>query len=395
MKRRKFIIVFLIFLVLIICIVNYFINEYKEVYIINDANKLLEYLYTLDEGDYLFKNGIVYKDNKSVNNKYYLDGNGYINIDKYGNIKLLIDSNNKCITKTSLGDIFIENNKCNKFKKIDIKLVNNNSKVSFIIEEENLMYKLSKYDDFKGLWKEVKDENLVLKSFNENENYIWFKDDKGNISDTIKFNINCLNTNNTLYDSNVFYCSGSTIILDSMEWIVIEDNNESIKLMKYKPLANKLSHCYEEESGYCYYSKNGKNSYRWSNSYINYYLNNIFINKLSDETQKKLVSYEICDDYDLLNCNNESCGGYTKEDIQYYNWSCSNYVDSKIKIISYDEYNYLYSKIKNKSFLKGKYWSINSYQLDKSSTIQSNGEIYILENPTNKLDVKPVITISK
>ena len=77
------------------------------------------------------------------------------------------------------------------------------------------------------------------------------------------------------------------------------------------------------------------------------------------------------------------------------NYTCSSYTNSKIKIISYDEYNRAYQKIEDKDLITGNYFAINSYQKDKGTSIQNNGEFYILENLTNDLDIKPLITLSK
>ena len=397
MKKRKYIVTFLLFIIMLSLIIIFFINEYNKTYILNDTNRLLEYLYSLNEGIYDFNNGSIYKDNELVINKYYLDGTGKIEIDKYGNIKFYIDSNNKCISKTALGEIEIHNNKCDGFVSLKIEMIRNNSKISFNTFGKKLDYLVSKKDNFKGKWisSNTNDENIIINRYNEDDNYIWFKDKYGNLSDVKVFNVECLDTNKTNYDSSIFYCSGSTVLLDDMEWIVLEDTNTSIKLMKYLPLNKKMSYCMKEPSEFCYYTDKDKYSFKWSNSYINYYLNNEFINKLSEDTKKRIVSQYICDDYDLLRCNNESCGGYNKDEIEYYNWNCNSYIETKIKTISYDEYNYLYLKSKNKKSIKGKYWAINSYKLDKASTTQSGYEFYILENPTSEIDVKPVITINK
>lgn len=397
MKKKKYLILTIIFILILSCILICFNKIYFKTDLYNKTNRLLEYLYIVeDEGDFDLKNGVVYKDKEIMNGKVFLDGNGKINIDKYGNVKFLINSNDKCISKTSLGSIKITKGRCGDFKNIKVKIIKNNSNISFETNENDLEYKLSKNDDFKGEWiHDNYDKNIIIKSFRENDNFIWFKDSEGNISDVNIFNVSCLDTNNTKYSSNVFYCSGSTIILDNIEWVVLEDTNNRIKLMKYEPIDKKLSHCLTEKSNFCYYTKKENSSYSWSKSYINYYLNYIFINSLSEEIQKKLIVNNICDDYDTFNCNKDSCGGYSKEEINYYNYSCSKYTESKIKLISYDEYNYVYFKSKNRRVLNGNYWAINSYSKDKGSVVQGNYEYYILENPTSKLDIKPVILIEK
>ena len=73
---------------------------------------MLNDLYLLEEGDYSFKDGI-------LNDKYYFDGNGTIIVDKYGNIKFNINTQNGCISKTSLGSVKYSNSKCDSFKIIE------------------------------------------------------------------------------------------------------------------------------------------------------------------------------------------------------------------------------------------------------------------------------------
>lgn len=368
----------------------FFSFKRSDIRLLNKAKDMLNNLYKLEPGNYSFIDG-------KVNDYYYFDGNGNIEIDKYGNIKMLINTNNGCISKTSLGNIKLIDGKCNSYKKIESKIIKNNSNISFILSENNLEYKISNKDDFKGSWiKEKYNDNLILSYFKEGTNYIWFKDSDGNISESLKFEVSCLFTTKAKYKSSVFYCTGSTIILDDIEWIVIEDNNMNIKLMKRTPLEEKMSQCLNKENdNYCFYSKNNKNTYKWSNSYINYYLNNDYINKIKDKD--KLKNFYICDEYDNFSCDNESCGGRTREEINYNNWKCNKYTKSKVKIISYDEYNLLFSKInnKNKNIIDGNYWAINSYELDKGSSVQYDYDFYILEDLTNKIDVRPIIQLSK
>ena len=399
MKKRDYLIVLILFIICMIFILIFFSNKKTDIRLLNRAKEMLKDIYTLESKDYDFKNGYIINDDVALLNKFYFDGNGNINIDKYGNIKMLIDTKEGCISKTSLGNIVLSKNKCNKYKVIESKIVKNNSNISFLLNEENLEYKISNKDDFKGTWiKQEYKDNLILNYFKEGNNYIWFKDSKGNISEAYKFNVDCLYTTKANYKSDVFYCTGSTIVLDNIEWIVIEDTNLKIKLMKRIPIEKKLSHCLDKESNeYCFYTNNKKNTHNWEKSYINYYLNNEYINKISDSIKNKLEDFYICDEYDNFKCDKESCGGRTKEEILVNNWSCKKYIKSKIKIISYDEYNLLYTKLKknDKKMIDGNYWAINSYQIDKGSSIQYGFEFYILEDLTKKLDIRPIIEVTK
>lgn len=395
-QKKKYFIVIISFIVLMFLVLLFFMKKYEEINIINKSKELLSDLYNTKEGDYKLKKGILFSNSGSViNKKYYFDGNGNINIDEYGNVKFKINYKNKCISKTSVGNIELNNNECDDFYTFNVNIVKNNSKISFISEEKDLSYKISYNDDFKGKWNNIETDNLLLKYYREGKNYIWFKNKDGNLSNKIVFEVDCLDTKKAKYNKDVFYCSGSTVMVDDIEWVVIEDNTISTKLMKYLPIDEKFSPCYNSESKFCFYTKNIRIPHKWSNSYINYYLNNVFINKLSNETISLLVNNEICNDYENHSCNNEICGGYSKEEIEYNNYACNNYIDSKIKIISYDEFNYVYSRSKDKKVINGNYWAINTYVNDKGSSIQYNYDFYILEDLTNKLDIKPVIILRK
>ena len=358
----------------------------NEIKVLNKAKTLLSDLYELNEGDYYLKDGVLYTSNDYiVGNKKYVLGNGPIVIDKYKNVKFNIDYEDKCVYKTYLGNIKIKYEKCDSFKKIDISMSKNNKVISFSSSVKNLEYKISSDDDFRGIFvNDNYEDNIVIKKYNEGTNYIWFKDKDGNLSDVYTFHIDCLNTNKAKYDENVFYCSGSTVVVDNIDWVVVKDSNTDIKLMKLLPLEEKMYQCEKD----C-------KDYKWSTSHVNEYLNNEFINKLSDETKKILINQDVCEDYYSKNCDNEICGGYSKEEIDTFEYSCIKYSKSLVKVISYYEFNYLYSHAKNKDVLNGNYWAINSFEEGLGSSIQYSLDFYVLEKYTNKLDVRPVITLSK
>lgn len=393
----KYIVVIFIFIILMLCVLFFFMGRYKNIHTINKSKEMLEYLYTLKEGNYIYKDGFIYSENGSLlKEKYYFKGNGNINIDKYKNVRFKINSNKKCVSKTYLGNIEVLDNNCDDFENIDVEIIRNNKIISFSSNKTNLEYMLSNSDDFKGTWiKQDYEDNIILKTYSAGDNYIWFKDKDGNISDVIKFEVDCLLTNDSNYDENLFYCSGSKLNIDSIEWVVLEDTNNEITLMKSTPIDEKLPQCLETESNFCYYTKDSSLPYKWSNSYINYYLNSVFYDSLSESFKNTLEEKSICDEYDNYSCNNENCGGLTNDTINKYNYSCKNYTKSKIRIISYDEYNRAYKLIDDKDCIRGNYYAINSYEKDKGTSVQYSDEFYILEDLTNKLDIRPVISISK
>lgn len=396
-KKIEYTIIILLFLVTMYYVISFFIKKYEVIELTNQSKHLLEYLYTLDEGDYLFNDGTLESSNKVyVSDEFFFNGNGKINIDKYGNVKFYINTKNKCINKTSEGNIELLDSVCNSFEEFNVKMIRNNSKISFTSIKGDLEYKISENDDYSGEWinQEYKD-NLILNTYNQGTNYIWFKDTKGNISEVLKFSVECLETENTKYNSDIFYCSGSKIIIDNIDWIVIRDEKNKITLMTDKPLEDRLPHCLKEKSEYCYVTDNSKLVYKWSNSYINYYLNSVFINELSKDIKDKLKTEYICDEYDNITCNNEGCGGYSKSIINTNKWNCTNYTSSKIRLLSFNEYNYIYSRILDNESIVGEYWLINSFNKEKGSIVDQKYEVYVLEQLTNEVDVRPVITISK
>ena len=397
-KKRnvnKYLIVLICFIIVMSLALVFFMFRLKNISLRNDANHLLKDLYRMDSGTYSLKDGILYQNEYKVASPAYFLASGDIEIDKYKNVRFNLSYDGKCISKTYEGTIDLKKGNCNSFKTINVKINKNNNKISFISDTKNLEYKISYEDDYVGEWiKEDYKDNIVLKSYNDGVNYIWFKDSKGNISDTLSFKIDCLNTTKATYDNKVFYCSGSTVKLDNMDFVVVKDTATTITLMKFLPIENKMSHCVNDDNKYCNLQNDNKNTYNWKNSYINYYLNNEFINNLSNETIKSLVDNKICIDTNSK-CDDELCIGRSREEIKRRNYKCDKYTISKIKIISYDEFNYVYSKAENRDVLNGNYWSINSFTLDKGTSIQYDLSFYIYEELANKKDIKPVIILNK
>ena len=372
----------------------FFMDRFDNLDARNKTNSLLKDLYELDEGIYSLKDGILYQNDYKVSNKTYVKADGDINIDKYNNVRLSLSYKDRCIFKTYMGKIEIEKRVCDGFKDIDVTINRNNNKISFVSDVKNLDYKLSSSDDFKGEWiSEDYKDNIVLRKYNEGKNYIWFKDSEGNLSNVYEFEVECFRSTKSKYDNSVFYCSGSTVKVDNIDFVVVKDTNISTTLMKYLPDI-KINQCYSSNNIYCYYEKNDKNTYNWENSYINYYLNNEFLSKLSSKTRELLDDSEICIDEDSV-CDDESCIGRTKEEIVSNEYICNKYTSSKLRLITYDEFNYVYGRASNKDVLNGNYWALNSFYKDYGSSIQYNLDFYVYENLTNELDIKPVIVLRK
>lgn len=392
----KYTIVFILFLTIMIVVFSLYFKRYDEVYYTNRGNALLAKLYLFKEGTYKYENGNVTGNNVILyDDDFYIDGTGEIDIDKYGNIKFYIETDDFCVYKNSMSDVKLMKSKCHKFDTLDVEIIKNNNRISFKSNVDNLEYKISTKDDFLGEWiKKDYNGNLIISNYSEGNNYIWFKDRDGNISDVVKFKVDCLNTENAKYNSDIFYCSGSVVIIDDMEWIVISDKVDEISLMKRYALDEELAHCFNQESDSCYYMEDTIYSYKWSNSYVNSYLNNTFIEELSDETKNKLVSKYICDEFTSENCDG-NCGGYSKEVINHNNWKCSDYTSSKIRIISFDEYNYIYKRIGEDKKIKGTYLMINSLNKDMATLVDLDYSVFINENLLNANKIRPVITLKK
>lgn len=382
-KNYKYVIVAVLFLLIMTGIIFYFRERYNKIIYKNSANHLLKEVYSLEMGDYIFSHGyLINSIGEKVNDVRYFNGNGNINKDKYGNVKFFINTDDYCLYKTSFGKIKISEHKCINYGKISVEQTSNNSVVSFK-SDKNLYYKVSNQDDLKGDWV-YGGSDIVIKSFDEGDNYIWFKDTEGRLSDVIKFNMSCIYTEEGKYDENIYYCIGSSIIIDGIDWLVVDMSNDEMTLMSR----------YAIGSMPLVVNDNGKD-YKWSDSNVNNKLNNEFINELPSNIKDRIIEKSICNDFSIQGCkNNEGCGGYLKEVIDNNKWHCSNYTASKVRLLSFDEYNRIYTSPHKNNFMS-EYWIINTFEKNKGSVIQSNGEVYIMEDLTSSINVKPVITISR
>lgn len=396
MKKKNIlsIIVVSLLIILFIIVLSFFYEKNYEIELKNKSNKLLEKFYLLNTNKYDYNQQLF--ESLELNKDYYIDGLGEIEVDKYGNVRFLIQHNNYCISKTYMGNTKVEKNKCNNFEDVYVEIIKNNKTISFSSFDDKLEYKISRKDDFVGEWiKKDYTGNIIIDKYYDGINYIWFKDFKGNISEVNTFEPDCFNSNGANYNKDLFYCTGSTVKLNSLEWIVIEDNKKEISLMAAKPLDYKIAHCLIEEGKNCYKTGNKKLNYLWSNSYINEYLNEKFYEALNEETKKQIKKSYICDDYYSKNCNNENCGGYKKEEIDSKGWECESYTTSNIRIPSFTEYNHLVNKMGKNELLKGNYWLLNSYSVEYGSIVDTNYDVYILEDLITPNEIRPTITLDK
>lgn len=387
------------FVIISIFITFFFVKNYEKMRLKSRVNEIISFISKSSSGEYKYKKGVLYDNTGNIiKSDVFIEGNGIIIKDIYNNIKLYIETNKYCANKTSLNDLEVVKGKCNSFNNIEVTYIKNNTEVSFSVNKKNLEYKISNKNDFKGEWKKTDyDENLIINFYEKGDKYIWFKDEEGNISEVINFSIDCFYSDKSIYDSKTYYCIGSNVTINDIEWIVISDSEKKIDLLKLSPINEKLSHCFDEESNYCYYKDNNNfKEYKWSNSYINYYLNNIYIKEL-DYLSDKLDRIDICNSPSgTKGCDSDDgCGGYTKETIEKNKWSCSEYATSRVRLLSYYEYNSLYASIENKNYIIGNYWTMATSVSGKGCSIQYNGDFFVLENLKNKLDIRPVITLTK
>lgn len=402
MKKKKIIIVLVVILIVLIeVLLFFFFDDIKKKILLNKVNNMSDIIKNLDEGTYSFKSGIIYdKDDNIINDVVYLDGNGKIIKDKYNNTRISIETDKYCINKTSTKVIKITEGTCKHNNIIKYEISKNNKTLSFSFHVDIVAYKLSDNDDYVGEWIKVKHdkkENLIINFATQGKYYIWFKDKYGNISNSKRINIECFFADNATFDKNIIYCPGSVVNIDNMKWIIMSENEEEITLFSLESVY-KASHCIKESGEICYKNSDGMLEYKWSNSAVNSYLNNVFIRNLNSNIIESIVEKEICNmPSGTKGCDSDDgCGGYKKETIEKYKWSCNEYTKSKIRLISFEEYSNLYDSIYDKSIVKGHYWTMNSNKESlRVTSILKNYEVYVKEDALTELDIRPVITISK
>ena len=124
-KVGRYIVVFVIFALLMCFIFVFFTFKRERIQLNNDGRNLLTKLDGLEEGDYTFKDGLIYTSSGSLlDSEYLFGGNGTINIDKYGNISFDIKYKKQHICKNKLGNVTV-NNSCSK-KVLELEINKNN-----------------------------------------------------------------------------------------------------------------------------------------------------------------------------------------------------------------------------------------------------------------------------
>ena len=118
-NTKKYIITIILFVVVMLLILLFFIFRYNYIHLLNKSRELLEYLYTLDIGEYKYKSGAIYTETEILSTDYYFEGNGNIKVDDYKNVSFIIQSGDYCVSKTQLGEIKIEKKECHDFVTIE------------------------------------------------------------------------------------------------------------------------------------------------------------------------------------------------------------------------------------------------------------------------------------
>jgi hypothetical protein len=247
-----------------------------------------------------------------------------------------------------------------------------------------------------------KEFNKTLKILTPGTYYIWVRDLNGNISESSTVVLNCSNGSFNKINDTV-YCPYSRVSILGYYWHVLSDENGYITLFMDSNQLSEMNHCDTlPTSEYCYYiSEKEYDSYSWNKSIINKYLNTDFLNSISSMISLKETS--ICSDRSgQSGClEDDGCAGYLNSEINDYGYVCHNqFITSKIRLLTYIEYNEILSDLANedKSWVYGneKFWTMIGWNKPPyAGAIDVNGKFVVDEMTTNKLDVRPVITIKK
>lgn len=196
------------------------------------------------------------------------------------------------------------------------------------------------------------------------------------------------------YEENNFVI-GSGLTYGGVNFHVVDDDGVNVTLLADETeIKTKMSH-----------TSNENDTYKWSDSPINKYINTTWINNTSLDTGI-LVESEICDDASGLEV--DSYGGSLKID-----GTCQSgiYNKYKVRLLTTSEFETLLSTLSDASFLIGNenYWTMNSSYVpiekdEYGNTINSVKNYAISINKTTnpvstkantKYVIRPVITVPK
>lgn len=194
------------------------------------------------------------------------------------------------------------------------------------------------------------------------------------------------------------YKIGSELTYGGVKFHIIADDGDNITLLADEDEVKTIQSHTSEES----------ETYKWSTSKINSYLNNTWIKTTSIDTSI-LIDNQICDDASGI--NNNSYGGTLKSE-----GKCISgiYTNSKVRLLTEDEYLKLKSITNDMSFVIGKkdYWLMNSvagkYSETDTTKLEGNTNSNLAKysvsgsspkvsnkGASTKLLVRPVITVPK
>lgn len=247
-----------------------------------------------------------------------------------------------------------------------------------------------------------KEFKKTLKIITPGTYYIWVRDLNLNVSKYKTIVLNCSKGNFNKIDDTI-YCPYSKISLLGYSWHVLSDEKGYLTLFMDSNQLLKMNHCDNLiTSEHCYYlNEKEYDSYSWDKSIINKYLNTQFLSSISS-----LINIEetlVCSDRSgQSGCfEDDGCAGYLNTEINDYGFVChSQFISSKIRLLTYIEYNDILNDLENeeKTIIYGneKFWTMIGWNKPLyAGSIDIDGKFRVDQNTTDKLDVRPVITIKK
>ncbi len=398
----KIIIVFVLAVAVCFFTLKFLYNKILE----NDTKNSLEEIINLisfyENGEYILKNNILYDKNGNKIKTKMMNGTSQLIKTDYGiNAKF---QHNKICTYKTIGNpkILVYKRLCKNLNIKQEELEYNQNNAQITLKGNFSYYAVTKTDKIPESWAGYDKKELIITLPFHGEFYLWTKTSYGILSDPIKVKVDCLLKDADEISKSIIYCTGSKINLGGYSWHVISDKNGELKLLLDSSQLDLMSHCEKGiDDKYCYFKDNVLfKSYKWSISKINKYLNEYFLEKVSDYNLKE---YEICDQTSgVKGCKGgDGCAGYLKEQMESGNYKCKKYASSKVRLLTFDEYNFIIKNTEDYKWLYGskigEFWLMNGYYENGFSAFKINvfGQCYLDENTSSLLEVRPVITIYK